>query len=110
MGRRGGSPRRLPESPRRRVDSPVRRRVESPYRRAETPPRRRPASPARGRSPSSPPRRLRSPARFGSYSRLIAYLIIELVLKEFDPFNIHRTSPRRMRGSPIRRCSPPRRR
>jgi RNA-binding protein with serine-rich domain 1 len=37
--------------------------VESPYRRGETPPRRRPASPARGRSPSSPPRRYRSPLR-----------------------------------------------
>ncbi|KAE8706151.1 Serine/arginine-rich splicing factor SR45 [Hibiscus syriacus] len=58
VGRRGGSPRRPPESPRRRLDSPVRRR-------GETPPRRRPASPARGRSPLSPPRRPRSPARFG---------------------------------------------
>ncbi|KAK9274832.1 hypothetical protein L1049_022085 [Liquidambar formosana] len=54
-------------------------RAESPYRRGETPPRRRPASPVRGRSPSSPPRRHRSPAR---------------------------ASPRRMRGSPVRRRSP----
>ncbi|GMP51834.1 hypothetical protein CsSME_00017909 [Camellia sinensis var. sinensis] len=86
IARRGGSPRREPDSPlRRRVDSPVRRRGESPYHRGETPPRRRPASPGRGRSPSSPPRRNRSPAR---------------------------ASPRRIRGSPIRRRSPipPRRR
>ncbi|KAI5674580.1 hypothetical protein M9H77_14944 [Catharanthus roseus] len=85
-GRRG-SPRREVNSPlRRRVDSPVRRRPGSPYRRGDSPPpRRRLASPVRGRSPSSPPRRYRSPPR---------------------------ASPRRMRGSPVRRRSPlpPRRR
>ncbi|KAJ7015238.1 hypothetical protein NC653_004521, partial [Populus alba x Populus x berolinensis] len=36
---------------------------QTPFRRGETPPRQGPASPARGRSPSSPPWRYRSPLR-----------------------------------------------
>ncbi|EEC78362.1 hypothetical protein OsI_18120 [Oryza sativa Indica Group] len=83
--RRRSPPSRRVESPRRRPDSPpIRRRTApSPIRRGGTP-SRRPGSPIRRRSPSPPPRRLRSPKRL---------------------------SPRRDRGSPIRRRSPlPRRR
>lgn len=64
-GRRGSPRREVDSPPRRRIDSPVRRRPGSPHRRGDSPPpRRRPASPIRGRSPSSPPRRYRSPPRF----------------------------------------------
>ncbi|MQL83416.1 hypothetical protein Taro_015885, partial [Colocasia esculenta] len=78
--RRGESPRRRPESsPARRVDSPVHRRADSPYRHGEPLSRRRPASPPRRRSPSPAPRRHRSPIR---------------------------VSPRRGRGSPVRKRSP----
>lgn len=92
------------------MESPVRRRADSPLRRrGETPPRRRVASPRR-RSPS-PGRRHRSPVQLVNCMNFSSLSILSIGVFNILVY-VGRISPRRGRGSLVRKRSPlpPRRR
>lgn len=78
---------------------------QTPFRRGETPPRQRPASPARGRSPSSPPWRYRSPLRLAL--DYLLHIFSFNIVSNFEVNNtlssLPRASTRRMRGSHVRK-------
>ncbi|RZC57807.1 hypothetical protein C5167_005107 [Papaver somniferum] len=117
---RGDFSRPRTDTPWRWVDSSPRRRMDSTVGHPGSPPRRIPASFIRRRSPSSPPRLYRSPARSpgrrrrSPRTRSPAGRRCSRSLISRPPhsrphslfFSLHSASPRTGRGGPVRRRSP----